>query len=162
MSLWNVSSASGSLIVAIGRHGHFVWLVFDTDQKFFDFKISFFVESVSSSSRLLIVSRVAHVLNGDSPFIQNKRYWFWNQIFLSNVSMLQGHLLWLEVGMVTLSGYSVNTDQRFFDLKSTFSLNFCQVHQSCLLFLELDVIYGYWPFDFEINYFFWICLEKRT
>ena len=73
MSLWNVSSASGSLIVATGRHGHFVWLVFDTDQKFFDFKISFFVEFVSSSSRLLIVSRVVHVLNGDSPFIQNQK-----------------------------------------------------------------------------------------
>ena len=74
MSLWNVSSASGSLIVATGRHGHFVWLVFDTDQNFFDFKINFFFEFVSSSSRLLIISRVIHVLNGDSPLIQNKGY----------------------------------------------------------------------------------------
>ena len=105
MSLWNVSSASGSLIVATGRHGHFVWLVFDTDQNFFDFKISFFFEFVSSSSRLLIISRVIRVLNGDSPLIQNKGYWFWNQISLWNVSSASrslivawgrhGHFEWL-------------------------------------------------------------------
>ena len=61
MFLWNVSSASGSLTVATGRHGHFVWLAFDTDQRFFDFKINFFFEFVASSSRLLIISRVRHV-----------------------------------------------------------------------------------------------------
>ena len=38
--------------------------------------------------------------------------------------VLQGHLLWLEVGMVTLSGCSFNTDERFLILKSIFSLNF--------------------------------------
>ena len=32
---WNVSSASGSLIVATGKDGHFVWLAFNTDQRFF-------------------------------------------------------------------------------------------------------------------------------
>ena len=74
MSLWNVPSTSGSFIVATGRHDHFVWLVLDTDQKFFDFKINFFFEFVSGSSRLLIISRVIHVLNGDSPLIQNKGY----------------------------------------------------------------------------------------
>ena len=34
---------SASLNVATGRQGHFVWLVFDTDQRFFDFKINFFL-----------------------------------------------------------------------------------------------------------------------
>ena len=59
---------------ATGKHGHFVWLAFDTDQRFFDFKINFLFEVVSSSSRLLIVSMVIHVLYGDSPLIQNKEY----------------------------------------------------------------------------------------
>ena len=40
ISLWSVSSASKSLIVARGRHGHFEWLAFDTHQWFFDFKIN--------------------------------------------------------------------------------------------------------------------------
>ena len=39
--LWNVSSASTSLFVARGRHGHFEWLAFDTDQRFLYFKINF-------------------------------------------------------------------------------------------------------------------------
>ena len=55
--------------------------------------------------------------------------------------VLQGHLLWLEVGMITLSGCSFNTDQRFLILKSIFSLNLCQVLQVCLLFLELDMLF---------------------
>ena len=62
------------LFFATGKHGHFVWLAFDTDQRFFDFKINFLFEFVSSSSRLLIVSMVRHVLYGDSPLIQNKGY----------------------------------------------------------------------------------------
>ena len=74
MSLWNVSNALGSLIVATGRHGHSVWLDSDTDQRFFDFKIKFFFEFVSSSSKLLNISRVIHVLYGDSPLIPNKGY----------------------------------------------------------------------------------------
>ena len=37
MFFWNVSSASGSLIVAIGKDSHFVWLAFNTDQRFFWF-----------------------------------------------------------------------------------------------------------------------------
>ena len=74
MSLWNVSSVSGILIVATGKHGHFVWLAFDTDQRFFDFKINFLFEFVSSSSRLLIIYRVRHVLSGNSPLIQKKGY----------------------------------------------------------------------------------------
>ena len=74
MSLWNVSSASRSLIVATGRHGHFEWLLFDTDHRFFDFKINFLFDFMSSALRLLIISRVRHVLYGDSSLIQNKRY----------------------------------------------------------------------------------------
>ena len=38
--------------------------------------------------------------------------------------VLQVHLLWLEEGVVTLSGYSVNTDQRFFDFKINFLFEF--------------------------------------
>ena len=38
--------------------------------------------------------------------------------------VLQGHLLWLEVSMVTLSGYYFNTDQRFFDFKINFFFEF--------------------------------------
>ena len=53
--IWNVTSASGILIVATGKHSHFVW----PDQRFFDFKINFLFEFVSSSSSLLIVSMVA-------------------------------------------------------------------------------------------------------
>ena len=30
--------------MATGGHGHYVWLVFDTDQKLFDFKINVFFE----------------------------------------------------------------------------------------------------------------------
>ena len=63
---------------AIGKDGHFVWLAFDTDQRFFDF--------VLNSSRLFIIYRVKHVLYGYSPLIKNKEYWFWNQISLWNVS----------------------------------------------------------------------------
>ena len=74
MSLWNVSSASEMLVVATGKDGHFVWLAFDTDQRLFDFKINFLFEFVLSSSRLLIVSMVRHVLYADSPLIQNKGY----------------------------------------------------------------------------------------
>ena len=70
MSLWNVSSALGILIVATGKHGQFVELAFDTDQKFFDFKINFLFEFMWNSSRLLIISRVRHVLYGDSRLIQ--------------------------------------------------------------------------------------------
>ena len=33
-ALWDVSSGSGSLIAARGRHGHFVSLAFDTNQAF--------------------------------------------------------------------------------------------------------------------------------
>ena len=74
MSLFNVSSTSGFIIVGTGRQGHFMRLAFETKQRFFDFKINFFFEFVSSSSRLLIISRVIHVRYGDSPLIQNKGY----------------------------------------------------------------------------------------
>ena len=91
MSVWNVSTASRSLIVARGRHGHFEWKPL--------------IESafVSSASRSLIISRVRHVFYGDSPLIKNKRYWFWNQISLSGMcKVLQGHFLWLEVRIFIL------------------------------------------------------------
>ena len=74
MCLWNVSNASESIIVARGRHGHFLWLAFESDQRFFDFKINFLFEFVSSASSLIFTSRVRHVLYGHSPLIQNKGY----------------------------------------------------------------------------------------
>ena len=64
--------------------GHLLWLEvgmvtlsgysFNTDQRFFDFKINFLFEFVSSALRFLIISRVRHVIHGDSPLIQNKGY----------------------------------------------------------------------------------------
>ena len=49
--------------------------------------------------------------------------------------VLQGHLLWLEVSMVTLSGSLRYRPQTFLILKSIFSLIWGQVLQGCLLFL---------------------------
>ena len=56
MEQWNL---------ARGRYGHFVWLAFDTNERVFDLKINFVFEFVSTSSRLLIISRVRNVLFGD-------------------------------------------------------------------------------------------------
>ena len=66
--------------------GHLLWLevsmvtlsgyYFNTDQRFFDFKINFFFEFVSSASRLLIISRVTHVIYGDSPLILKPNFSF--------------------------------------------------------------------------------------
>ena len=105
--------------MARGRDGHFVWLAFGTTQRFFNLKINFLFEFVSSSSRLLIISSVRNVLYGDSPLIRNKGYWFWNQIFLWNVSSASrslivardtdGHFVWL----------AFDTDQRFAKIKDT-------------------------------------------
>ena len=44
--------------MAIGRHGHFECLAFDTDQRFIDFKMIFLFDFVTSTSRLLIISRI--------------------------------------------------------------------------------------------------------
>ena len=49
---------------------------FNTDQLSFDFKINFLFEFVSSASRLLIVSRVRHVIYGDSPLILKPSFSF--------------------------------------------------------------------------------------
>ena len=42
---------------------------FNIDQRSFDFKINFLFEFVSSASRLLIISRVRHVIYGELPLI---------------------------------------------------------------------------------------------
>ena len=77
----------GQWNLARGRHDHSVWPTFDREQRFFWFKNQFsHWICVESSSRLLIISRVRHVLYGDSPLIRNKGYWFWNQISLWSVS----------------------------------------------------------------------------
>ena len=57
-----------------GSHGCFEWLAFDTNQRFFYFKINFLFEFVPSASELRIISRVRHILYGDSPLIQSKGY----------------------------------------------------------------------------------------
>ena len=44
--------------MARGRHGHFEWLSFDTDQRFFGFKINFLFDFMLSALRWLIISRV--------------------------------------------------------------------------------------------------------
>ena len=44
--------------MARGRHGHFEWLAFDTDQRLFDLNINFLFNLVSKASRLLIISRL--------------------------------------------------------------------------------------------------------
>ena len=41
--------------------------------------------------------------------------------------VLPGHLLWLQVGMVTLSDYSLTQTIGFLILKSIFSLILCQL-----------------------------------
>ena len=49
---------------------------FNTDQLSFNFKINFLFEFVSSASRLLIISRVRHVIYGKSPLILKQRFSF--------------------------------------------------------------------------------------
>ena len=55
--------------------------------------------------------------------------------------ILLGHLLWLEVGMVTLSGCHLIQTKGFLVLKSIFSLILCQVLQNGLLFLGFDMFF---------------------
>ena len=51
-----------------------------------------------------MISRVRHVFHGDSPLIRNKGYIEFEIKFLFGMyQVLQGYLLWLGVGMVTLS-----------------------------------------------------------
>ena len=49
---------------------------FNTDQRSFDFIINFLFEFVSSASRLLIISRVRHVIYGESPLILKQKFSF--------------------------------------------------------------------------------------
>ena len=71
--------------------GHFLWLVFDTDQRIFDFKINFLSDFVSGASRLLIICRFRHVLYVDSPLIQNKNIYFETKFLFGMHQVLQGH-----------------------------------------------------------------------
>ena len=92
--------------LARGRHGHFVWLAFDTDQTFFNLKINFLFEFVPkvlqgclSFLGLDMFFMVTHLWRG------KRIYWFWNQISLWNVwsaprslvmaSGTHGHFEWL-------------------------------------------------------------------
>ena len=105
--------------MARGRDGHFVWLAFGTTQRFFNLKINFLFEFVSSSSRLLIISSVRNVLYGDSPLIRNKGYWFWNQIFLWNVSSASRSLIVARDSHGHFEWLAFDTDQRFAKIKDT-------------------------------------------
>ena len=49
---------------------------FNIDQRSFDFKINFLFEFVSSASKLLIISRVRHVIYGKSPSILKQKFSF--------------------------------------------------------------------------------------
>ena len=133
--------------------GHLLWLevdlvtlsgyFFNTDQRFFDFKINFLFEYVSSASRLLIICRVILVLYGDWPLIQNKGYYFEIKFLFGMYQVLQGHLLLLEVGMVILSGYTFTTDQRFFDFKINFLFEYVSSASRLLIISRVrHVFYG--------------------
>ena len=105
--------------MARGRHGHFVWLAFDTNQRLFDLKINFLFEFVSSSSWLFIISRVRNIIYGVSPLIQNEGYWFWNQIFLWNVSNASRSLIVARDTHGYFEWLAFDTDQWFAKIKDT-------------------------------------------
>ena len=69
--------------------------------------------------------------------------------------VLQVHLLWLEVGMITLSGYSVNTDQRLFDFKINFLFEFVSSASKLLIISRVrHVIYADSPLILKPNFSF--------
>ena len=105
--------------MARARHAHFVWLAFDTNRRFFDLKINFLFEFVSSSSWLLIISRVRNIIYGVSPLIQNEGYWLWNQIFLWNVSSASRSLIVARDSHGHFEWLAFDTDQRFAKIKDT-------------------------------------------
>ena len=51
--------------MATGGHGHYVWLVFDTHQKLFDFKINVFLEFA-----FWVLTRIRKHVNRED-FLQN-------------------------------------------------------------------------------------------
>ena len=60
--------------------------------------------------------------------------------------MLQGHLLWLEVGMVTFEWLAFDKEQRFFDFRVNFLFDLVSC-SSRLLFISRarHVLYGDLP-----------------
>ena len=60
--------------------------------------------------------------------------------------MLQGHLLWLEVGMATFEWLAFDKEQRFFDFRVDFLFDFVS-RSSRLLFISRarHVLYGDLP-----------------
>ena len=74
MGLWISILKSNVSLECQVLQGQLLWLAFGADQRISNFKISLLFEFVSSSSMLLIISRVRHVLYGDLSLIMNKGY----------------------------------------------------------------------------------------
>ena len=89
--------------MARDKHGHFEWLAFDKDQKLFDFKINFLSEFVSSASRILFLLVLDKFFMATCLWYRTKDIDFELKFLLETYQVLQGHLLWLEVNIVTLS-----------------------------------------------------------
>ena len=127
ISIWNVSSVARSLIMARGRHGHFEWIAFDTEQRFFLCQVLQGCLLFLGLDMFFMLPRLRY---------RTENIYFETE-FLSGMSqVLQGHLLWLRVSMslwVASLWYRLKV---FFILKSIFSLNLSQVLQGCLLFLR--------------------------
>ena len=76
---------------------------------------------------------------------------------------LQGHVLWLEAGMVTLSSYSVNTDQRLFWFKINFLFEFVSSASKLLIISRVwHVIYGDSPLILKPNFSFEFALRRKS
>ena len=77
--------------------------------------------------------------------------------------VLQVHLLWLEVGMITLSGYSVNTNQRFFDFKINFLVEFVSSASKLLIISRVrHVIYADSPLILKPNFSFELSWKENV
>ena len=102
MSLWNVSSASRSLIVGRGRHGHFEWWPLIQTIGFLILKSIFSLISCQVLQGCLLFV-------GLDMFSMVTRFWyrtkdidFETKFFSGMCQVLQGHFLWLGVRMVML------------------------------------------------------------
>ena len=75
--------------------------------------------------------------------------------------VLRRHFLWLEVGMVTLSGYSFNIDPSLFDFNINFLFEFVSSASRLLIISRVrDVIYGDSPLVLKPNFSFEFVLRR--
>ena len=78
--------------------------------------------------------------------MQNKDIDFEIKFLFGMYQVLQDHLLWLEVDMVTFSGYFFNADQRFFDFKINFFKKFVSnASRLPIISRVIHVLYVDWP-----------------